>query len=67
MKVTVSWNEVSRYNANIEVPDGLSEEEITNYIHECAYRWRSVGECVDEGVRFEGEINYDSIEWSDMV
>jgi hypothetical protein len=61
MKVTVYWSEITHYNADIEVPDGMSDEAIENYIHEDFTNlcWR-----VSKDIG--GQIEHDSIEWHEI-
>ena len=57
MRLTVYWSEITHYNADIEVPDGMSDEEIENYIHEDFHRCWSVSKEIG------GQTEHDSIDW----
>ena len=61
MKLSVYWSEITHYNAEIEVPDGMSEEEIENYIHEDFHHLSWSG-----SKEIGGEIEYDSIDWDEI-
>ena len=58
MKLTVYWSEITHYNADIEVPDGMSDEEIENYIHEDFHHL-----CWSGSKEIGGQIEHDSIDW----
>ena len=57
MKISVYWSEITHYNAEIVVDDGLSEDEIHERVH-CLFDMGGV-----VGKEIGGEIEHDSIDW----
>ena len=58
MKITVYWSEITHHNADIEVPDGMSEEAIEDYIHEDFHL-----RCWSVSQEVGSETEHDSIDW----
>jgi hypothetical protein len=59
MKLNVYWSEITHYNAEIVVDDGMSEDEIHERLHTIISR-DIIGEEIG------GEIEHDSIDWDEI-
>ena len=61
MNITVYWSEITHYNADIEVPDGMSDEAIENYIYEDFHNL-----CWSVSNSTGALLDHDSIEWHEI-